>query len=88
MSNKKVDVKQLLMNLMDFVMYNLPPGPKSLHLHFVINIQKVGMPFYLCFLMWYYDNYSDTMCLYAVMHGSYGLLWFLKHLAFPDKTYL
>ena len=56
-----MDWKQLSIKLMDFIMYNLPPGPKSLHLHFVINIQKVGMPFYLCFLMWYYENYSDTM---------------------------
>ena len=46
------------------------------------------MPFYLLWLMWYYNNYSDVMCLYSVMHGSYGLLWYMKHIAFPDKTYL
>ena len=68
-------------------MYELPPGPKCLYLYTVINLQKVGMPFYLAGLMWYFDNWSPTMCLYAVMHGSYGLLWYLKHLAFPDKTY-
>ena len=38
--------------------------------------------------MLYFQNFSDEMYLYTVMHGSYGLLWYLKHVAFPDKTYL
>lgn len=46
------------------------------------------MLFYLVGLMLYFQNFSDEMCLYTVMHGSYGLLWYLKHVAFPDKTYL
>lgn len=69
-------------------MYDIPPGPKCLKLHAVINLQKVGMPIYLVGLMLYFNNFSDVMCLYSVMHGSYGLLWYLKHIAFPDKTYL
>ena len=69
-------------------MYELPPGPKLFNLHQVINIQKVGMIFYLVLLQIYFDNFSDVMCLYTVMHGSYGILWYMKHLAFPDKTYL
>ena len=46
------------------------------------------MLFYLGFLMVLFDNFSDDMCLYTVMHGSYGLLWYMKHIAFPDKTYM
>ena len=46
------------------------------------------MLFYCLGLQYYYDNWSDQMCLYSVMHGSYGMLWYLKHLAFPDKTYI
>ena len=75
-------------DVMNYVMYELPPGPKFLTLASVVNLQKVGMVFYLPFLMYYYDNFTDEMCLYACMHGSYGLLWFMKHLAFPDKTFL
>lgn len=73
---------------MNFFMYDLPPGPKCLSLHAVINLQKVGMLFYLVGLMWWFENYTDDMCLYTVMHGSYGMLWYMKHVAFPDKTYL
>lgn len=25
------------------------------------------------------------MC--SVMHGTYGVLWYLKHLVFPDKAF-
>ena len=73
---------------MNFVMYEMPPGPKCLSLHAVINLQKVGMIFYLGLLMVHFNNFSDDMCLYTVMHGSYGILWYMKHVAFPDKTYL
>lgn len=27
------------------------------------------------------------MCLYTCLHGSYGLLWFMKHLAFADQAF-
>eukprot|EP00356_Strombidium_inclinatum_P011200 CAMPEP_0170499586 /NCGR_PEP_ID=MMETSP0208-20121228/31865_1 /TAXON_ID=197538 /ORGANISM="Strombidium inclinatum, Strain S3" /LENGTH=65 /DNA_ID=CAMNT_0010777199 /DNA_START=162 /DNA_END=359 /DNA_ORIENTATION=- len=65
----------------------MPPGPAFIPLHVVVNLQKVSMPFYLAALMLYYRNFSDTMWLYAVMHGSYGFIWYLKHIAFPDKTF-
>ena len=68
-------------------MYDLPPGPKCIPLHLVINIQKVGMPFYLALLIFYFQNYSDSMLMYSLMHGSYGLLWYMKHCVFPDKTF-
>lgn len=42
---------------------------------------------YLLILQYYYNNYSDLMCIYTIMHGSYGCLWFLKHLTFPDKRF-
>ena len=45
------------------------------------------MPFYLTFLMIYYQNYSHAMYLYLCMHGTYGWLWYLKHITYPDKTF-
>jgi len=37
--------------------------------------------------MYYYHNYSLGACLYFSMHGSYGLIWLLKHFAFPDAGF-
>lgn len=52
-----------------------------------INLQKcTSLPFFL-FLQYYYDNWSVPMCLYTCLHGSYGLLWYLKHLIFPDASF-
>jgi protein-S-isoprenylcysteine O-methyltransferase Ste14 len=67
-------------------MYEIPPGTKFLPLHLVVNIQKVGMPFYLAFLMYYFNNYSDAMMTYALLHGTYGVLWYAKHCIFPDQS--
>ena len=44
------------------------------------------MPLYLAFLILYYQNYSQPMLTYAVLHGSYGILWYLKHRVFPDPS--
>ena len=68
-------------------MYDIPPGPKFIPLHIVVNLQKFGMPFYLLALILYFQNFSEQMLTYTVLHGSYGLLWYLKHKVFPDKTF-
>ena len=67
-------------------MYEVPPGPKFVPLHLVVNIQKVGMPFYLIGLIWYFNNYSPAMLTYAVLHGTYGILWYMKHCIYPDES--
>ena len=45
------------------------------------------MPFYLAFLIWYFQNFSEPMMIYAVLHGTYGLCWYLKHLTNPDAAF-
>ena len=32
-------------------------------------------------------THHHTQMIYTAMHGSYGLLWYLKHLAFPDPSW-
>lgn len=68
-----------------YVGNDFPPGPKILPMWVVINLQKGGtLPFCLL-LMWYYKNWS-TMCLmYAASHGTYGIVWLMKHFAFRDS---
>ena len=43
--------------------------------------------FFLGFLMWYYDNFSVTAWVYLAMQGSYGIIWFIKDMAFPDPAW-
>mmetsp|Transcript_2432 Transcript_2432/g.2382 ORF Transcript_2432/g.2382 Transcript_2432/m.2382 type:complete len:232 (-) Transcript_2432:11-706(-) len=45
------------------------------------------MPVYLTFLILYFQNFSDQMLMYAALHGTYGLLWYMKHAIFPDETF-
>jgi len=80
-------VTSFVLNKLQWFMFDLPPGPRFLPLSAVVNLQKVGMPFYLSFLMWYYGNFSVQMVVYACLHGLYGLLWYLKHLLFRDKVF-
>ncbi|CDW85208.1 duf1295 domain containing protein [Stylonychia lemnae] len=74
-----------LLEFLDWFFFNMPPGPKIVKVSFVVNSQKVLMPIYLIFLIKYYENYSDQMILYSIMHGSYGIFWYMKHVFFPDK---
>eukprot|EP00347_Sterkiella_histriomuscorum_P000149 403376983 len=66
-------------------MFEIPPGPRFIPVSLTVNAQKLGMPLWLAFLVYYYQNYSDQMLMYSVMHGTYGVLWYLKHITFPDK---
>ncbi|CDW72627.1 steroid 5-alpha reductase c-terminal domain-containing protein [Stylonychia lemnae] len=60
---------------------------QTLKIYQAINLQKAMMPVYLVGLMYYYGNFSDQMIVYSIMHGSYGLLWIIKHFTFPDKSF-
>ncbi len=59
-------------------------GPRVLKFAWVINFQKGATGLFVLALMWAYDNWSIDAWVYLALHGSYGVLWCLKHLAFPD----
>lgn len=68
---------------------DLGGGPKLLKFSWVINTQKAGSFFFYGFLMWLYADQtaaatSPAAWVYLALHGSYGLVWLLKDLAFPD----
>jgi len=67
--------------------FSLPPNIKTLRLKYYANFQKSTMTFYMLFLMWYFNNYSLGCWVYTALHGSYGFLWNLKTMAFPDKSH-
>lgn len=55
--------------------------------HVLINLQKgCTLPLFLI-LMWYFQNYSLGCWVYAALHGSYGIIWIIKDMVFPDKGF-
>ena len=76
-----------LCNLMDPINSPLSFGPKLIKFNWIINAQKTGTIIVMSLLMFYYKNYSKGAWLYLSLHGTYGLLWFLKDMVFPDKSF-
>lgn len=64
--------------------FNLPPRIKTFKLSQYANGFKATVLPYMLFLMWYFDNWSLGCWVYMGLHGSYGFLWNLKTMAFPD----
>jgi protein-S-isoprenylcysteine O-methyltransferase Ste14 len=62
-------------------------GPRPWTLAWIINFQKGGTFVFLGVLMWWYGNTSPAAWTYLAMHGSYGLVWLLKDIAFPDPRW-
>ena len=81
---KKNGVFEFLTWLMDFLVYELPPGPACIPLYFIVNLNKGTMMIYLLGLMIYYDNWSLGAWIYVALHGNYGIIWTLKDRVFPD----
>ncbi|OQS05406.1 hypothetical protein THRCLA_02455 [Thraustotheca clavata] len=71
-----------------YVMVDCIGGPRPLQLRHVINVQKGGTIPMMLALMYYYDNWSMSAYLYLANHGTYGLVWLLKELILPDKTWM
>ncbi len=75
---------QTLRRFNNWWLNDLGGGPRVLKFSWVINTQKAGSFFFLGFLMWWYGNTSTAAWIYLALHGSYGLVWLLKDMAFPD----
>ena len=76
-----------LCNLIDPVNTPLAFGPKLIKFNYIINAQKTGTIVIMSLLIYYYQNYSKGAWFYLSLHGTYGLLWFLKDMIFPDKSF-
>ena len=37
--------------------------------------------------MWYYQNFSVSAWIYLALQGSYGIIWFIKDVSFPDPSW-
>ena len=71
----------------DHVSRDLLGGPRPWKFAWVINFQKTGTFVFLGLLMWWYGNTSTAAWIYLAMHGSYGLVWVMKDIAFPDPSW-
>ena len=65
----------------------LAVGPKIIPLNYIINTQKAGTIFVMFTLMLYFNNFSLGAWLYLSLHGTYGIVWILKDMIFPDKSF-
>lgn len=83
---------QKMRTLTDWLVNDFGGGPRPWKFAWVINFQKCGTFIFLGLLMLYYAGTtpaatSTTAWIYLAMHGSYGLVWFIKDMAFPDSNW-
>lgn len=76
-----------LNRLTTYLSHDLLGGPRPWKLCWIINFQKGATLLWVLALMAWYHNWSVAMWVYAALHGSYGLLWLLKHAVFPDPNW-
>ena len=59
-------------------------GPQFIPLRYTVNFFKGFSFLWILYLIYFFQNRTPVMCLYFCLHGSYGLLWVLKDIYFPD----
>jgi protein-S-isoprenylcysteine O-methyltransferase Ste14 len=70
--------------LRDYLTDDFLGGPKLFTLASAINLQKGGTLVFVLALMSIYGVWTPTAWTYLGLHGSYGLIWLLKEVVFPD----
>ena len=73
--------------LTNYLVNDFGGGPRPWKFAWVINFQKAGTLPFLGLLIAWYHNTSTAAWIYLAMHGSYGLVWIIKDLAFPDPSW-
>jgi hypothetical protein len=71
----------------DFLVNDFGGGPRPWKFAWVINFQKIGTFPFLALLIAWYHNTSAAAWIYLAMQGSYGLVWIIKDLAFPNPAW-
>lgn len=55
---------------------------------FYIDFHKGVTFFYILFLIIYFNQWSNnTIMIYLAIHGSYGIMWVIKSMIYPDKSW-
>lgn len=76
----------------NWLLYDLGGGPRPLKFAWLVNVQKACTLPLLGWLMWLYADKtpaatSTAAFVYLALHGSYGLVWLIKAVAFPDPSW-
>ena len=71
----------------NYLMNDCGGGRRVLKLAWVINFQKLSAIPLLAVLIARYHNTSAAAWIYFAMQSSYGLVWIIKDLAFPDSNF-
>lgn len=71
----------------DWFMHRLPIGPAVCQPRQPINLHKVSVGPLVLALMFAYGNWSLAAWLYLALHGTYGLMWVAKDIAFGDPSW-
>ncbi|HEV7242675.1 MAG TPA: DUF1295 domain-containing protein [Thermoanaerobaculia bacterium] len=53
----------------------------------LINAHKILVTPTVLAMMWAYQNWSTEAFVYLALHGTYTILWLIKHAIFPDKSF-
>lgn len=69
------------------IIRELGGGKKFIPLSLAVNAHKGITIIFVSTLMYVYQHYSAPAWVYLGLHGSYGLCWIIKHLAFRDKRW-
>ena len=67
--------------------YNLGNTGRIIKAAHVANLFKGGTLPYLLLLIYVTGNINFTTCCYTILHGTYGILWVIKSMTFPDKNF-
>jgi steroid 5-alpha reductase family enzyme len=71
----------------DWFMHRVPFGPATFSPRQAINLHKVSVGPLVLALMFAFDNWSLAAWMYLALHGTYGLMWVAKDIAFGDPSW-
>ena len=71
----------------DWYLHRIPGGTGVTAPRVPINLHKATIGAVVLALMAAADDFSPAAWLYLALHGSYGLFWLVKDVAFPDPSW-
>lgn len=83
----RTGLAERLWHVNDWILHRVPGGAGRTTPRVPINLHKAGMGPFVLALMLASGDFSVAALLYLALHGTYGVLWLVKDVAFPDPSW-
>lgn len=85
--DEAASLEEYLHRAVTYLMCDIPIPPRRFKIRHAVNLHKALTGVVVAAMMWFSGTTHAAAWLYLGLHGSYGISWLIKDVAYPDRSW-